>query len=66
MINRDKLFQIIEDLQIEFTPYYTYYYNLLKAIEEEQISYHGSNEKGLKSAVLHKLREKVKQELEAK
>tara|TARA_B110000285_G_C15006567_1_gene554164 strand:+ start:69 stop:305 length:237 start_codon:yes stop_codon:yes gene_type:complete len=35
LINRDKLLQIIEDLQIEFTPYYTYYYNLLKAMEEE-------------------------------
>ena len=35
LVNRDKMLEIIEDLHIEFTPYYSYYYNLLKAIEDE-------------------------------
>ena len=33
LVNREKLIQIIEGIQIEFTPYYTHYYNLLKAME---------------------------------
>lgn len=56
---------MLEDLKIEFTPYYTYYYNLLKAMEDEQISNHGSQE-GLKSATLYELKLKVTEELEAK
>ena len=60
------MLEIIEDLHIEFTPYYSYYYNLLKAIEDEQVSYHGSIEKGLKSGVLHELRKKVRDELDMK
>jgi hypothetical protein len=60
-----KIQDILEDLKIEFTPYYTYYYNLLKAMEDEQVSNHGSQE-GLKSATLYELKLKVTQELEQK
>ena len=57
---------MLEDLKIELTPYYTYYFNLLKAMEDEQISNHGSRENGLRSATLFELKSKVNQELEQK
>jgi hypothetical protein len=66
VINKEKTLQILEDLKIELTPYYTFYYNLLKAMEDEQISNHGSKDKGLRSATLHELKAKVTSELEQK
>lgn len=32
---RQKLVAILEDLQMEYTPYYTHYYYLLAAIQQE-------------------------------
>lgn len=29
LVNDDKMMQVLDDLRIEFTPYYIYYYNLL-------------------------------------
>lgn len=35
---REKLIAILEDLQMEYTPYYTHYYHLLKALQREYAS----------------------------
>ena len=33
--SKERLLVILEDLQMEYTPYYTHYYHLLQALEEE-------------------------------
>ena len=50
------MYEILEDLRIKYTPYYTYYYNLLKELEDEFSEKLGSKEQGLKSATLHAMR----------
>lgn len=52
-----KLLQILEDLQMEYTPYYTHYFHLLGALEQE---YRG------KPILQQKLRDKICAKLEDK
>jgi hypothetical protein len=55
--SKQKLLNILEDLRIEYTPYYTHYYHMLKALATE---YAG------KPILQKKLREKIQDKLESK
>ncbi len=57
---RQKLIAILEDLQMEYTPYYTHYYHLLTALQQE---YRGKPvlQQKLTDRICNKLDEKTKQ-----
>ena len=52
-----KLLAILEELQLQYTPYYAHYYHLLVALNQE---YSG------KPAICAKLKEKIEERLELK
>jgi len=53
--------EILEDLKLHMVPYYTHFYHVLRALEDEYIQNHrGSEEDGLRSATLHALKAKVR------
>lgn len=52
---RDKLLNILEDLRIEYTPYYTHFYHMLVALRSEYSE---------KPVLQRKLRDKIKDSLE--
>eukprot|EP00353_Schmidingerella_taraikaensis_P003266 CAMPEP_0185576820 /NCGR_PEP_ID=MMETSP0434-20130131/7668_1 /TAXON_ID=626734 ORGANISM="Favella taraikaensis, Strain Fe Narragansett Bay" /NCGR_SAMPLE_ID=MMETSP0434 /ASSEMBLY_ACC=CAM_ASM_000379 /LENGTH=113 /DNA_ID=CAMNT_0028194181 /DNA_START=46 /DNA_END=387 /DNA_ORIENTATION=+ len=56
---RQKLIAILEDLQMEYTPYYTHYYHLLAALQQE---YRGKPvlQQKLTDRICNKLDEKSK------
>ena len=57
---KQKLIAILEDLQMEYTPYYTHYYHLLTALQQE---YRGKPilQQKLTDKICTKLEEKTKQ-----
>ena len=59
LVNESTIKEILDDMKIELTPYYVYYYNLLKALEDEFADNLGSKERGLRSATLHALKLKI-------
>lgn len=57
---KEKLIAILEDLQMEYTPYYTHYYHLLTALQQE---YHNKPvlQKKLTDRICNKLDQKTKE-----
>ena len=57
LIHITKMHDIIEDLKLQLVPYYQYYFNLVKTLEDEYIHKNdGDTEKALRSATLFDLK----------
>ena len=52
LLSEQKMLEILEDLKIELTPYFTYYYHMLKALEKEAADNLVSQVSGSPSATL--------------
>ena len=57
MCSEEKLLSILEDLRIEYTPFYTHYYHMLVALKQEY---------GDKPSLCKKLKERISEKLDKK